>query len=386
MFWRSLLMIFFAVFALAGCSGSGGAASVERRERNSSLYRAAISAEQSGDLDQAVELYSKLLYEDPKAVSAHFQLALLLQDHKRDYLGAIHHYRTYLRLRPESDKSGNGEADRETLIVQRIARAKAQLAPQLLEELGDSVDSVSQAKLMKTNGELEDRLRDAATAQQRITRERDEALEKVKTLEGETARLRKLVEDLRGADVVAAEPSGQREKLKAEKVEPAQDLDAKRALLDKFRRDAENESSASKKGESLREVAKKESDPEKQTVESDAARIIREALADGTLTPEQVKPDTGNAKAEQAKPTVKREDTKEALNALLGRGKGAKNEKHPETKAVNKFYVVQPGDTLFRVAEKFYGDSAQWKRIRDANRTRIDPDGRIRAGQRILIP
>ena len=83
---------------------------------------------------------------------------------------------------------------------------------------------------------------------------------------------------------------------------------------------------------------------------------------------------------------MKREDTKEALNALLGRGKGAKNEKHPETKAVNKFYVVQPGDTLFRVAEKFYGDSAQWKRIRDANRTRIDPDGRIRAGQRILIP
>lgn len=49
-------------------------------------------------------------------------------------------------------------------------------------------------------------------------------------------------------------------------------------------------------------------------------------------------------------------------------------------------YVVQPGDSLFRIAEKIYGDSAQWKKLRDANRTRIDPDGRVRAGQILLVP
>ena len=386
MFWRSFLMILMAVLSLAGCSGSGGAASVERRERNSSLYRAAISAEQAGDLDQAVELYTKLLNEDPKAVSAHFQLALLLQDHKRDYLGAIHHYRTYLRLRPESEKSGGG-VDRDALIVQRIARAKAQLAPQLLEELGDSVDSVSQAKLMKANGELEDRLKEAATAQQRLTRERDDAIEKIKTLEGETARLRKLVEDLRGAEVVVANPAAVRaDKPQPEKDLPESDAAAKRALLDKFRLDAEKESAASRKGGSLRELVEKETKPENRSGESEASRIIREALADGTLTEDQVKP-AAPATPEPPKPVVKREDTKDALNALLGRGKNAKTEKRSEAgKAVGKYYVVQPGDTLFRVAEKFYGDSTQWKRIRDANRTRIDPDGRIRAGQRILIP
>jgi hypothetical protein len=28
----------------------------------------------------------------------------------------------------------------------------------------------------------------------------------------------------------------------------------------------------------------------------------------------------------------------------------------------------------------------QWKKIRDANPSRIDPDGRIRAGQIIVVP
>ena len=70
--------------------------------------------------------------------------------------------------------------------------------------------------------------------------------------------------------------------------------------------------------------------------------------------------------------------------SLFGRdqkkNKTASAEKSPRT------YVVQPGDSLFRVAERFYGDATQWKKIREANRTRIDPDGRIRAGQIIVVP
>ena len=77
---------------------------------------------------------------------------------------------------------------------------------------------------------------------------------------------------------------------------------------------------------------------------------------------------------------------KDALSALSLFGQDGRKEKKPRREGAHRTYVVQPGDTLFRVAEKFYGDATQWKRIREANRTRIDPDGRIRAGQIIVVP
>jgi 5'-nucleotidase len=49
-------------------------------------------------------------------------------------------------------------------------------------------------------------------------------------------------------------------------------------------------------------------------------------------------------------------------------------------------YVVQPGDTLYRIAERLYGDAEEWKRIREANAGRIDADGRVRAGQILQVP
>jgi nucleoid-associated protein YgaU len=62
------------------------------------------------------------------------------------------------------------------------------------------------------------------------------------------------------------------------------------------------------------------------------------------------------------------------------------DKKSVEKAASDRTYVVQPGDTLMRIATLFYGDSGKWKRIRDANRTQIDPDGRVRAGQIVIIP
>lgn len=47
-------------------------------------------------------------------------------------------------------------------------------------------------------------------------------------------------------------------------------------------------------------------------------------------------------------------------------------------------YVIQPGDTLIKLAERFYGDWSQWTRIRDAN-PGIDPDN-LQIGQTINIP
>jgi nucleoid-associated protein YgaU len=49
-------------------------------------------------------------------------------------------------------------------------------------------------------------------------------------------------------------------------------------------------------------------------------------------------------------------------------------------------YTTQDGDTLQRIAERFYGDSSRWKPIFDANRHIIQSPDRIEAGWTIHIP
>jgi nucleoid-associated protein YgaU len=50
-------------------------------------------------------------------------------------------------------------------------------------------------------------------------------------------------------------------------------------------------------------------------------------------------------------------------------------------------YEVQSGDTLLTIAEQFYGDTGQWRRIYDANKDVIgsDPD-KLKIGMKLKIP
>ncbi len=49
-------------------------------------------------------------------------------------------------------------------------------------------------------------------------------------------------------------------------------------------------------------------------------------------------------------------------------------------------YLVRPGDTFSKLSREAYGNTASWIRIRDANRSTSNPDGRLRAGEIIVIP
>jgi nucleoid-associated protein YgaU len=52
--------------------------------------------------------------------------------------------------------------------------------------------------------------------------------------------------------------------------------------------------------------------------------------------------------------------------------------------SASKTYVVKKGDTLSEIAQKFYGDSSQWKKIQRANNIK-DPKV-LRVGQKLVIP
>ena len=56
------------------------------------------------------------------------------------------------------------------------------------------------------------------------------------------------------------------------------------------------------------------------------------------------------------------------------------------TKAGGKTYVVESGDTLFAISRKLYKSSARWKEIRDANKSRIDDEAKLKPGQTLIIP
>jgi nucleoid-associated protein YgaU len=50
-------------------------------------------------------------------------------------------------------------------------------------------------------------------------------------------------------------------------------------------------------------------------------------------------------------------------------------------------YTVAEGDTMARIAQRFYDDPTQWRRIYDANREAIgdNPDA-IKIGTKLTIP
>ncbi|HOR96741.1 MAG TPA: hypothetical protein PLZ74_00030, partial [Kiritimatiellia bacterium] len=189
--WGSLLLL-----SGAGC-GKSGVQEAESAERGSPLYRKAFAAEQSGDLKEAIRLYNRVLIEEPRSFSAHFQLATLLHDHAEDYVGAIYHYNQYLYLRPEAEKS--------TLAQDRIRIAEQLLAPQILRKVGDSVQGISQAHLLKENDRL-NRLITTLEGEKSMLVESKTAAEQERTrLQAENERLRDLLRKMRVEEVAAPE-------------------------------------------------------------------------------------------------------------------------------------------------------------------------------------
>ena len=56
-----------------------------------------------------------------------------------------------------------------------------------------------------------------------------------------------------------------------------------------------------------------------------------------------------------------------------------------ETPAAQK-YTVQPGDSLSKIAKRFYGDANAYMKIFEANTDQLDDPNKIQVGQELLIP
>ncbi len=54
--------------------------------------------------------------------------------------------------------------------------------------------------------------------------------------------------------------------------------------------------------------------------------------------------------------------------------------------AQDQWYTVATGDSLSKIAKRFYGDGNRWQKIFEANRDQIEDPDLIRPGQKLKIP
>ena len=318
--------ISLAVFALSTLTACDWLQKLDfKKERGDGQYQSAMADYAAGRIDAAIKGFNKALKGDPGNASARFQLASLLQDSRSDYLGAIVEYREYLRQEPTSDKAALAKerlAICERLFSQEIARTTS--------ENRIFVKEVEEARLETERKAAEiTKLNDALS----------KAKDRIAILEKQLANQQRFMRDLRSED----EGSGRT---------VAKVTDDVRALLDE-------EDSVDDRLDLKKDTSKLVAEAERE-----------EAQRGSSLLPVKSAPSADGKAAKGNRDTLFGGKKKTAAVPL----------EHPDT------YVVQEGDTLYKIALRFYNRASAWREIREANKAVISTDGRIKAGQTIKLP
>ena len=365
-----------------GCDKGPSLSEIEARERTSRMYTNATDDLQAGRMDAAIKGFERVVLKEPESYSAHFQLATLLQDVRKDYIGAIAHYRSYLALRPASDKA--------TVAQDRMKLCETLLSAEVLRKAGGSASG----KLAADNEKLA-AARDSLEAQvKKLETELERAKKDIARLESESASKSRLLRKLSEADDVRASKTSavkealaeirtereeaQRRRLKPTDAELLDEPDDGSATEDRIRTSQDVRKLKS-------ELAAMDRDGRPRKLDVSSAKL-------DDVSPVPSRPDAGGAVRSAAEKSASGQDVSRAkksgkpssLDAVLG----SATQKKPKATAGGRpeTYTVQQGDTLFIISKRFYGAPNKWKAILNANRAMIAPDGRLRAGQVIKLP
>lgn len=330
-----LLVTVAAVHLLVGCNPSNPSAA-ERADRASRHYAAAMAELQAGHLEAAIKGFEEVVRVEPGNGNAHFQLAALLEDVKKDYLGAIVHYRLYLMIRPKSDKA--------VVAQDRMKGCETRYAAMLVAKAGSENQLVAELEKLRTEHEL------CSQKTAKLSEELDGAKRKIASLEKDVEMKRKM---LNRAEAIRDDPSVA--SVPARRLHPT---DAE--LLDD-------------EPESDRVLSSADIKNLRAMLDEDERTAVPPKTASVASVPDKDEPGPP-PHATTSQPTS-------AANPFL-----RKKEKKPSGRLIPETYTVEEGDTLMRISTKFYGTNHKWRDIREANKAIISPDGRVKAGQVITLP
>ena len=349
-----------AVAFLCGLCGCSQSVDVP----NSSLRRNAMEDYQAGRYDAAFAGFEHVLKNDPKDYLAHFQVAVLMQDERKDYLGALVHYRLYLDMRPEDDKTTQAsermEICKNMLLAANARNAAGASAPKAAPSEADKKQAAENARLAA----------------------------EVARLQKENKNLRYLLSSLgeTGKGRTAA-LSAEAKKILAELGESSAEEPRRRSVIptDKELLEDDGEDGPVVSSPAVKDLISKVQHDD-ATGPARPSAIQKPAIpADEMSGPAQPPPIkkppliVDRSPAPDPKP-VPGAVNAGGLNGLLGGNKQPSGAARPDS------YVVQPGDTLMTIAARFYGSRHKWRDIREANKATIPLNGSVRAGQTIKLP
>lgn len=144
-----LLATLFAAALLSGCDTAEGPKA--DNAANSPEMRAAIEAERIGNYNEAIRLYQATIDNYRGAALANLQLAILLHEYRKDYLGAIFHYRRYI------ETAGRGNRNDFSIISNRIEKVEQLLSARYVRAIAES-EASGGVQLMKSYAELDQRV------------------------------------------------------------------------------------------------------------------------------------------------------------------------------------------------------------------------------------
>ena len=89
---------------IAGCDLSAGKGVAPEQSRP---MREALAAERLGEFDKALAYYDEVIALYPRYAMPYLQIAIILHEKKKDYIGAIYNYDKYTRLAEPGRDGGN---------------------------------------------------------------------------------------------------------------------------------------------------------------------------------------------------------------------------------------------------------------------------------------
>jgi nucleoid-associated protein YgaU len=352
---RPLAALLLAM-VLAGCDNGMSISEIEAKERASRLYTTAMEDLQAGRTDPAIRGFEQVLVQEPRNYLAHFQLATLLQDIKKDYIGAISHYKSYLLFRPTSDKA--------TIASDRMRVCDTLLSAEYLRKAGGKATE----KLSDENAKIAEEAKKLREQVKKLEGQLAQAQAQVDRLSEENGRYRRQIGGL-GAD---AEAGGSRKHLTKSALAELKDMEGERQRRRLRPTDAE--------------LLDDDAPPEDRARIAAELKREKEALARDEAEEGKAKP------APKATGDVASTSSTLAAKGKEGQGGGAfdsfwnKDGQQKKTAGRPETYVVQQGDTLSKISRRFYGTPSKWRAIREANKAIIPFDGRLSAGQEIRLP